>query len=109
MNGAGDVVNGPGLVDKLAGFGIVDVDGARIGERGQTRVIFFRASEKLGVGDGRSNHLAPFLGVADAEDLHARTARLEKAKVLVHIFGIRKHVRRAGNVAEDLGGCRDGF
>ena len=109
VNGAGDVVDGPGLVDEQAGLGVVEADFARVGKLGQARVILFRASEKLGIGDGGDDHLAAFLSVADGEDLHAWTARLQQAKILVDIFGVGQHVGRARNVAENLGRSRHGF
>ncbi len=109
VDGAGDVVDRPRLVDDLANFGVVETDRARICKLGQARVIFFRAGKKFWVGDGGGDHLAPFLGVADGEDLHPRTARLQQTKIFVHIFSIGKHVGRAGDVAQHLGWRGDSF
>ena len=109
VNGAGDVVDGPGLVDELAGGGVVEVDGAGVRQLGQAGVVGLGAGEQFRVGDGGGDHLAAFFRVADGEDLDAGTGGLEEAEVFVDIFGVGKHVRRAGYVAEDFGGRGDGF
>ena len=109
VDGAGDVVDGPGLVDELARFGVIEADRARVGKLGQARVILFRAREQFRIGDGGGDHLAAFFGVADGEDLYPRAAGLQHAEVLVHIFGVGKHVGRAGDIAQHLGRRGDGF
>ena len=101
VNRAGDVIDGRGLRHEAVGLGVVELDGARIGELRETRAVFVEVLEIFFGGDGDSDHFAAFFGGADGEDPRARGGLLEKAHVFVHIFGVGEDAGRAGDVAED--------
>src|SRR5580700_10957771 len=77
VDGTGDVVDGPGLVEELPGFGIIQADGARISKLSQARVVLFRVGKEFGVRDGGGDHFPAFLGVPDGDDLYSWTACLQ--------------------------------
>ena len=60
-------------------------------------------------GNGNGDHLAAFFGGADGENFHTRRGFLEKAHVLVDIFGVGKNAGRASDVAEDRFGSGNSF
>ena len=97
------------MIDEVAGLRVVEVEGTGVGELGESGLIGGGAGEQFRIGDGGGDHLAAFLGFADGEDLHARAGGFKHAEVLIDVFGVGKHVRRAGNIAEELGGGGDGF
>ena len=102
VDGAGDVVDRVRLIDQRAGLGVVEIDGARIAELGQTLLVGIGVLQQVGIGNGHRDHLAAFFGVADGEDLHARAGSGKHAEVLVDVFGVGQHVGRAGDIARAL-------
>ncbi len=100
---AGDVVDGHAGRHEAVGLAIVERDGARIGQPGQSRPVLVVLREHRFVGDGDGDHLAPFFRRADRDDLDARARLLEAAHVVVHLGRVRQPSWRAGDVAEHGG------
>ena len=72
MYGAGDVVDGRGVGDQIAGFRVVIAEEARVGELREALFVGGCIAQDGLVGDGGGDHLATLFGVADGEDLDAR-------------------------------------
>ena len=109
VDGAGDVVDGDGLVNELGGSGVVQMQGARVAELGETGVVLLGGLEQFGIGNGGGNHLAAFFSLSDGKDLYAGARGLKLPEVLVDILGIGQVTGRAGDVAEDRGRGWDGL
>ena len=109
VDGAGDVVDGDGFGDEFVGFGVVEMDRARVGKFREALAVLLEVFQ-IGFGrDGDGDHFAALFGGADGDDFHARRGFLEEAHVFVHVFGVGKDAGGAGYVAEDDFGRGDGF
>ena len=100
---AGDVVDRRRRRDQRFGLRVVHAEHARIGELRQARIVGLQVGEQRLVGDRDRDHVAAFLGLADAVYLHPRARRGEHVEVAIDVLRVRQHVRRAGDVAEHLG------
>ena len=98
------VIDGRGGGGDPVSFRVVEVDGARIGEFRELRLVRVELRHQRLGRDGDGDHLAALFRRADREDAHARRRFREQPHVLVDLLRVRQLGRRAGDVAErDLG------
>ena len=100
VNCSGDVINGNSLRDDLVGFGVAQLQGARIGELRKLRAIFPKPFQIFLGRNCHGDHLASLFGRPDRENFHARTGLLQHAHVFVYIPRIRQNSRRASHIAK---------
>ena len=106
---AGNVIDGDGFGDEFVGFGVFEMDGARVGEFRKALAVLLEVFEIGFRRDGHGDHFAAFFGGADGDDFYARRGFLEQAHIFVHVFRVREDAGSAGDVAEDSFGRGHGF
>ena len=79
----------------------------RVGQLAQDRLVVIELRNSRFIGDDRHHHLAPFLGLPQAHDLHAIAGRIHRTVVLRRFCAVRKTPDRARHVAQCLQRRRD--
>ena len=91
------------------GLRVVELDRSGVGKLGQPGAILVELRDERRVGDGDGDHLAAFLRLADRKHFHARAGLRERPHVFVNLRTVGQLARRAGDIAENRLGRRNGL
>ncbi len=100
VDGAGDVVDRDARGDERLRARVVELQGPRVGELGETRPVLVRPAEVLLRGDRHRDPFAALFTGADRDHAHSRARLGEKAEIAMHVGGVGQVARCSGDVAE---------
>src|SRR6185312_6153244 len=102
-----DVIHRGGRRGDFVGFRVIEIYRPRIGELRERGLVHVELRDQRLGRDGDGDHLAPFLGRADGEHLHARRRLREQPHILVDFLRIGQLGGGARDVAERGRGRRN--